>query len=113
MAFFANAKLVLGSVGALVFGILVAIFRARGKEIEEQEEEIKDLKATEKANKNIKEVSEEVESTYTEEEKEIEEHYDDLEGTIYKAVDKPLTPTLLSKLRNIQGLQNNHSNPPE
>ena len=106
-AFFGNAKLVLGSVVTFVAAIFLFVFKARGREIEEQQEEIKELKREEEVNSKIKETSEEIEDIYNGKEKEIEETYNEKEGFVYKTTNKPLAPTLLSKLRSVQGLQNN------
>jgi len=112
-AFFSNIKAVLGAAAGISVAIFYFIFKARGKEIEEQKEEIQELKREEEVKETIKEVSEEIEETYSEEEKEIEETYNEKEGFVYKTTNKPLTPTLLSKLRDTQGLSNNSTNSPE
>ena len=112
-AFFGNTKLILGSVITFVGAIFLYIFKARGEEIEEQKEEIRELKRKEEVNKKITKVSEETKEIYLAEEKEIEETYNEKEGFVYKTSDKPLTPTLLSKLRSVQGLQNNSSDSSE
>jgi len=113
MWFFSNVKAVLGAAAGISVAIFFFIFKARGKEIEEQKEEIKELKREEEVKSKIKEVSKDVEETFDEEEREIEETYNEREGFVYKTTNKPLTPTLLSKLRDTQGLSNRSDNSPE
>jgi len=109
--FFSNIKLVLGSIASVALSIFYFIFKARGKEIEEQKREIESLEQNKKFNEVLDKVNEDIKQGFTEEEREIEEQYDDKKEIVYKATDKPLTPTLLSKLRDSQGLsdRNNES----
>jgi len=108
-----TTRLFIAGIGSLVVGVFVYLFKARGETIDEQEDEIQDLKNDIKFKESVYVVSKEVEQKFTEEEKDIEEEYNEKEEIIYKSNDKPLPPTLLSKLRDIQGLSNNNSNTSE
>ena len=112
-SFFGSTKLILGTISGFVVTIFLLVFKARGKEIEEQQEEIRELKRQEEVNSKVIQVSEEIREEYLAEENEIEETYNEREGFVYKTSDKPLTPTLLSKLRGIQGLQNSSDEYPK
>jgi len=95
--------MVLGAAAAVTLSVFLAIFKARGKEIKEQEEQIKELSREQRLAELFDDVSEEVEKDYREEEEKLFQRY----------TDKPLTASLLSKLRDVQGLQNQTSNTPE
>ena len=113
-SFFGNTKAVLGAAAAVTLSIFLAVFKARGKEIEEQEEQIKELSREQRLSGLFDDVSEEVEKEYIEEEERIEEEYSDKKDKLFQEhTDKPLTASLLSKLRNVQGLQNQTGNTPE
>ncbi len=79
----------------------------------EQKEEIESLNRAKHFEKVLKETREVMDKEYREEEKEIEETYNEKEGFVYKATDKPLTPTLLSKLRDSQDIHDNNPDSPE
>ena len=112
-SFFSNAKMMLGAATGIVVTIFLAIFKARGKEIKEQQDQINELEREAHLAKTLDRISEEVHQDFLSEEQEIEEEFNEKDEVIYKSVDKPLTPTLLSKLRSVQGLQNNRSESPE
>ena len=108
-----QAKLILGSLSALVMGILYAVFKARGKEIDKLNEENSELKRHKEVNDAIIVVNEEVYEQYKYQEDQIEDTYEESISKIYKAVDKPLTPSFLERLRTVQGLQDRPDSPPE
>lgn len=112
-AFFGNAKAVLGAAVGIAVAVFLAVFKARGKEIEEQEEQIKDLEREAEFSSSLDEVSEEVKQGFLAEELEIEEEFNEKAEIIYKSTNKPLSPTLLGKLRSVQGLQNNSADTTE
>ena len=113
MWFLTNIKLVLGSVTALAATAFFFIFKSRGKEIEEQREEIRELKREEEVNTHIKVVTEETSELYRDIEIAREEAHDLTLKELLSSPDKPLPPSLLSKLRNIQGLSNSDNNTPQ
>ena len=110
---FLKAKLILGSLSALVIGIFYAIFTARGKEIDKLNEENRELSREQEVHSAIKAVDEEVYEKYKYQEDQAEEQYEEQIREIYKAVDKPLSPSFLERLRSVQGLQNRTDNNPE
>ena len=109
---FLKAKLILGSLSALVIGIFYAIFTARGKEIDKLNEENSELKRHNEVNDAIIVVNEEVYEQYKYQEDQIEDKYEESISKIYKAVDKPLPPSFLAKLRDIQGIGTDSNYPP-
>ena len=110
---FSQIKLIIGSIGALAFGILYALFVTRGKKIGELEEDNKELQREQQVHKAIKAVDEEVYEQYKYQEEIIEEEYiEDIEG-VYKELDAPLPTSFLERLRQTQGLQNNSDSSPE
>jgi hypothetical protein len=109
-AFFTNAKAVLGAAAGISVAIFYFIFKARGKEIEELKEEKEVLEQEKKFNKVLEDTSESIKQGYDEEELEIERHYDDKKSIVHKTTNKPLSPTLLSKLRESQGLPDDTTN---
>ena len=112
-SFFLNSKLILGTIATAIAGIFFVVFKARGKEIEEQKDEIKDLKRESEVNKHITATNEVIEQEYKDKKGEIDLDY---ENGLEKAYSDPtvdLSPSLLSKLRNVQGLSDNYDNPTE
>ena len=112
-AFFGNAKLILGSVITFVGAIFLYIFKARGKEIKEQRDTINELEREAHIDELVETVSEEVNKDFLAKELEIEEEFDEKEQVVYKSTNKPLSPTLLGKLRDVQGLQNSSDEHPK
>ena len=113
-AFFGNAKMVLGAAAGIAVTIFLAIFKARGKEIEEQKEEIEEFQREANFKVVLDEISEEIETGYEKKKDEIGENYDYRQTELFKTYpDKPLSPTLLSKLRDSQGLSDKRSESPE
>ena len=108
-AFFANTKMVLGAAA----GIMVTIFLAIRELFEGQQDQINELEREANLDATLDRISEEVHQDFLAEEQEIEEEFNEKDEAVYKSVNKPLTPTLLSKLRSVQGLQNNSSESPE
>ena len=106
---FSQIKLILAGVGTFVLGILLYVFKQRGEEIDSLKEKNESLEQKNKFNKTLDDVNEKIKEGFTEEEKEIEESYNEKEGFVYTATNKPLTPTLLSKLRDSQGLSDTDS----
>ena len=113
LTFFANAKLMLGTVAAFVFGTMFVIFKARGKEINVLGDEIEQLKAESEVNKHITSTNDEIEQIYKAELEEIDKEYEEGIEKAYSDPTVDLSPSLLSKLRNIQGLSDNYDKPTE
>lgn len=113
LSLLANAKLVLGSVFALVAGTFFIIFKARGEEINVLKDDIEHLKEEARVDSVTHVVTEEVTEMYTEEEKAIVEDFEDKIEYITYSPNKPLAPSLLDKLRNIDGLQDKADRSPE
>ena len=113
-SFFGNAKMVLGVAAGVAISIFLAIFKARGKEIEEQAEAIEALDRETKLADVLADVNVSIDKEYREEEERIEDEYSDKKDKLFQRyTDKPLTTSLLSKLRDVQGLQNQSDNSPK
>jgi len=112
-AFFSNTKLILGAVGSFVVTIFFLVFKARGREIKEQQEEIEELEREKKFNKVLSDVNDKIKDGYIKEDKEIEEHYEAKQEELYKEYDQPLSDSFLSKLRNAQGVSDADTKSPE
>ena len=113
-AFFANTKMVLGATIGVAVTIFLAIFKARGKEIEEQEEKIEEFEREANFKVVLDEISEDIKTGYEKKENDIGAYYDYKQTEIFKTyTDKPLSPTLLSKLRDSQGISDKRSESPE
>ena len=113
-SFFGNTKAVLGAAAAIAISVFLAVFKARGKEIKEQEEQIEELERENTIAEMLVNVNIDIEKEYIEEEEQIEEEYSDKKDELFQRyTDKPLTASLLSKLRNVQGLQNQTSDSPK
>ena len=107
-------KLYAGFIGTAIMGVLYFIFTARGRKIDELEEEQEKLKVEAQVVEKKNRVSDEVREQYLEDLDEIEEHYDEETlKVIEKYDDKPLSPTLLSKLRQSQGVPASSDNTPK
>lgn len=113
MWFFTNAKLVLGSISALVVGIFFAIFKARGKEITEQAKEIQDLEDEAHLAELLKDVSEETDKEYKATLEVIDESYEEGIERAYSDPTVDLSPSLLELLRNTQGIPDKDTKPSE
>lgn len=110
---FLKIKLLLAGFGSIVVGILYYIFKKRGEELEQAEEENEELKQKLRLKKEIEIVTEYIEDGYREEQLKIEEKHDEEVKKLYKESDAPLSPSFLSKLRDIQGLSNRSSDSSE
>ena len=106
--------MVLGAAAAIAISVFLAVFKARGKEIKDQEEQIEELERENTIAEMLVNVNIDIEKEYIEEEEQIEEEYSDKKDELFQRyTDKPLTASLLSKLRNVQGLQNQTSDSPK
>ena len=110
---FSSIKLYTGLAFSAVAAIFLFLFKKRGKEIDRLEEVEKELNQQVELAEDKEEVSNDVAKFYLDEEKEIEEAYNAKKETIYTSVDKPLSPSLLSKLRSIQGIGTDTNYPPK
>jgi len=110
---FLKIKLILASLGSVVLGILYYVFKKRGEEIEEQKEQIEQLSQEKRTKEQIEIVTEYIEDGYRADQLKIEEKHDEELKKLYKTSDAPLSPSLLGKLRNVQGLSNHDSDSPE
>ena len=109
-AFFANTKMVLGATVGIAVTIFLAIFKARGKEIKEQEEQIEEFQREANFKVVLDEISEDIKTGYEKKENDIGAYYNYKQAEIFKTYpDKPISPTLLSKLRDSQGLPDKRS----
>ena len=110
---FLKIKLILASLGTVVLSIAYYIFKKRGEEIEELKEEREQLSQELRTKEQIDIVTEYIEDGYRTEQIKIEEKHDEEIKKLYKTSDVPLPPSLLGKLRNVQGLSNHDSDSPE
>ena len=109
---FLKAKLLLSGLGIFVTAILYKIFKDRGEEIDRLNEVNEELTREQEVHSAIKAVDEEVYERYKYQEDQAEEQYEEQIKEIYKAVDKPLTPSFLAKLRDVQGIGTESNYPP-
>ena len=110
---FTQAKLILSGIGLFVTALIYKIFKDRGEEIDRLNEVNEELTREQEVHSAIKAVDEEVYERYKYQEDQAEEQYEEQIREIYKAVDKPLTPSFLERLRTVQGLQDRPDSPPE
>ena len=113
-AFFANTKMVLGATLGIAVTIFLAIFKARGKDIKEKEEKIEEFQREANFKVVLDEISEDMKNGYDKKEEDIGAYYDYKQTEVFKTyTDKPISPALLSKLRDSQGIQDNRSESPK
>ena len=110
---FNGLKLYAGIAFSAIAAIFLFLFKKRGEEIDELEEIKIELEQKVNLAEDKEEVSNDVAKFYLDEETKISEKYDEKEEAIHASDNKPLSPSLLSKLRSIQGLSSDPIDPPE
>tara|TARA_R110002096_G_scaffold163951_1_gene331541 strand:+ start:1011 stop:1346 length:336 start_codon:yes stop_codon:yes gene_type:complete len=110
---FSTLKLYAGIAFSALAALFLILFKRRGAEIDRLEEREEQLEQVVERAEDIQFVTEAIDKEYTEAQKQIDEEYHEKQEEVYKTTDKPLSPSLLDKLRSVQGMGTDSHKSPE
>ena len=101
---FNSIKVYAGLAITVAFSVLLAMFKYKSSKLEETKLKLKDAKAEIKVERAVKASNDKSQKEYMKKLSDIGTKYDMQEKEVYKNTDAPLSPSLLERLRNKQGV---------